>query len=140
MKKLLSVSAMALVLLAGCSSTASYSGEGAKSTEEGHEGEYTTVTYDKKGDDISNVQFDVVLPEGEYSTTSKKELSDKGEYGMEEKTGKSWTAHVNELETYINENDKFPTLDAEGVDADGVTGATIHLNGFEEAFNNATEK
>ncbi|WOO86662.1 FMN-binding protein [Mollicutes bacterium LVI A0039] len=137
MKKLLSVSALTLVLLAGCSSSASYAGQSAVSSEENHVGEYATVTFDKDGDDISNVQFDVVLPEGEY--TSKKALSDAGEYGMEEKTGKSWTAHVNDLENYINENDKFPALDAEGKDVDGASGATISIDEFEEAFN-AAEK
>ncbi len=141
MKKLLSVSAMALVLLAGCSSATTYAGETAASTEEGHEGEITTVTFDKTDDgDITNTNFDVTFPEatGETAqTTSKKELVEANEYGMLDATGKSWTEHVTELETYINDNDAFPTLDAEGKDADGVTGATIHLNGFEEAFNNA---
>ncbi|WOO89848.1 FMN-binding protein [Mollicutes bacterium LVI A0078] len=138
MKKLLSVSAMALVLLAGCSSTTSYYGESAADED----GNVSTVSFDKSGDDISNVQFDIILPEvtGDTAqTTSKKELSNAGEYGMEAATGKSWTAHVEELEAYVNDNDAFPTLDEEGKDADGVTGATIHLNGFEEAFNAATE-
>ncbi len=141
MKKLLSVSAMALVLLAGCSSATTYEGQGTPSEEEGHEGEVYTVSFDKTDDgDITNTNFDVVFPEatGETAqTTSKKELVEAGEYGMEAATGKSWTAHVTELETYINDNDAFPTLDEEGKDADGATGATIHLNGFQEAFDAA---
>ncbi len=139
MKKFLSVSAFTLVLLAGCSSTTHYAGQSAESTEEGHVGEYTTVEFDKNGDDITNTTFDIVLPEGEYSTTSKKELSSNGEYGMEAATGKSWTTHVEELEAYVNENDAMPALDDEGKDAEGASGATIHLNTFQEAFDAAVE-
>lgn len=149
MNKLLSVSAMALVLLAGCgasSGAVSYEGKSAEETDGDHAGEYTTVTFDKDGDDISNVNFDVYLPESEgFTTTSKKEASDNGEYGMKEATGVSWTEHVNKVEAYINDNDKFPTLVTDeadenfGKDADDATGATIHLTGLEEAFNNAAE-
>ncbi len=135
MKKLLSVSALALVMLAGCGSTASYYGEATPTDD----GEISTVSFDKDGEDITNVSFDVKLPEGEFSTTSKLELSNSGEYGMGEETGKSWTEHVTELNTWVEENDAFPTLDADGYDVDGVTGATIGLSGFEEAFNNASE-
>lgn len=142
MKKLLSVSAMALVLLAGCSSTTSYAGESAPSTEEGKEGEITTVTFDKSGDDITNTSFDIVFPEAtgdSVSTTSKKELDAAGEYGMEKASSQTWTEHVTDLETYVNDNDAFPTLNDEGLDADGASGATIHLTTFKEAFDNATE-
>lgn len=145
MKKFLGVSALALVLLAGCgSSAASYAGQSVESTEEGHEGEYATVTYDKDGDDITNTQFDIVLPdssveENGYSSTSKKEVSEAGEYGMGDATGKTWAEHVTELETYVDENDAMPTLDDEGKDVDGASGATIGLSQFDEAFNAATE-
>ncbi len=138
MKKLLSVSAFGLILLAGCGAeptAVSYYGESAANEE----GEITTVSYDKEGTDITNVVFDVILPEGEYSTTSKLELSNNGEYGMKDQTGKSWTEHVEELDAWVEANDAFPTLNEEGIDADGVTGATITLTAFEEAFNNATE-
>lgn len=149
MKKLLSVSAMALVLLAGCGSTGpvSYEGQSAETADGDHAGEYTTVSYDKDGDDISNVNFDVFLPESEgFSSTSKKAVSDAGEYGMKEATGKSWTEHVTELETYINDNDAFPETvekgegdEAELVAADGTTSATIGLDSFKEAFEAAKE-
>lgn len=135
MKKLLSVSAMALVILAGCSSTTSYAGQSSESTEEGHEGEYATVTYDKSGDDITNTVFDVVLADG----TSKVEYAASGEYGMTSDDGRTWDQHVESLDAYVDENDAFPTLDADGKDADGVSGATIGLSQFEEAFNAATE-
>lgn len=149
MKKLIALSSFAVIILVGCSSTpveieepmgpqtVIYKGQSAVSTEEGYEGQYTTVIYEMTEDDITNVKFDTVLPEGEFSTTSKKELSDKGEYGLEEASGKSWTEHVTELEMYINENDKFPMLNEEGKDADGASGATIGLSTFEEAFNAA---
>ncbi len=137
MKKLLSVSAMALVLLAGCSSATSYYGESAADED----GNVYTVSFDKDGEDLTNVVLDVTLPESEeYSSTSKYEVSQAGEYGMGEATGKSWYEHVDQVAAYIEENDAFPTIDEDGYDVDGVTGATIHIDGFEEAFNNATEQ
>ncbi len=141
MKKILSISTLALVLLVGCgastdasSESEHYVGQSAESTEEGKEGEYATVEFDKAGDDITNVNFDVILTDG----TSKTDLSDSGEYGMEEQTGKSWSAHVAELETYVNDNDAMPELNEEGKDVDGVSGATIGLSQFDEAFTNAS--
>ncbi len=137
MKKLLSVSAMALVLLAGCSSATSYYGESAADED----GNVYTVSFDKDGEDLTNVVFDVVLPESEeFSSTSKYAVSQAGEYGMEAATGKAWYQHVDEVTAWVEENDAFPTLDADGYDVDGVTGATIHINEFEEAFENATEQ
>lgn len=137
MKKLLSMSAVALLLLAGCgSSTVSYTGQSAADED----GNYYTISYDKTGDDITNVQIDGYLAEGQsYTVTSKKEADANGEYGMKEKTGVSWTEQVEMVEKAIEDNDAFPAVDAEGYDADGVTGATIHVNGFEEAFNAAVE-
>lgn len=136
MKKFLSVSAMALVLLAGCSSgPVNYAGEGAPSTEENHEGEIATATYTKEGDDITAVDFDVLLSDG----TSKTAYSESGEYGMAANGGREWHEHVADLEAYVVENDAFPTLDAEGKDADAVSGSTITISMFEEAFNNAVE-
>lgn len=133
MKKLLSVSAVALVLLAGCGSAASYAGQSEPSTEEGKVGEYATVTYEKNGDDITNTKFDVIMADG----SSKVEFAASGEYGMTSEDGRTWDQHVEALDTYVDENDAFPTLDADGKDADGVSGATIGLSQFEEAFNAA---
>lgn len=145
MKKLLSVSAMALVLLAGCGSSAtSYKGESAPATDADHKDEVTTVSYDKDGDDITNVKFDITLPDSEvsdnnYSSSSKYDVSQAGEYGMGDQTGTSWYQHVDKLDKYVEDNDAFPTLNDDGKDADGVSGATIGLSTFEEAFNNAKE-
>lgn len=58
---------------------------------------------------------------------------------MGDATGKTWAEHVTELETYVDENDAMPTLDDEGKDVDGASGATIGLSQFDEAFNAATE-
>ncbi len=134
MKKLAGLSAVAILALAGCGSSAvSYKGE----TAPDEKGDVTTVTYDKSGDDITNVKFDVL--QGEKDGASKRADSEAGTYGMKEATGKSWIEHIEGVETYVNENDKMPELNDEGLDADGSTGATIHLNGFKEAFDNAKE-
>lgn len=137
MNKLAGISAVAVLTLAGCgasSDAVTYKGE----SEADKDGNIATVTYKKAGDDITDVKFDIKM--GDQDGASKREASENGEYGMKEETGKAWVDHVEEVETYVNDNDKMPTLNEEGLDADGATGATIHLNQLDEAFNAATEE
>ncbi len=133
MKKLAGISAVAILALAGCTSggAVEYSGESAADAK----GNVGKVTFTKDGEDITNVKFDVTQEDG----TNKRELSESGEYGMKDATGKSWLEHVEAVEAYVNENDKMPALDADGKDVDGATGATITLSSLDEAFNNAKE-
>ncbi len=133
MKKLAGISAVAILTLAGCGAggPVEYAGESAADAK----GNVGKVTFTKEGDDITKIQFDVTQEDG----TSKRELSESGEYGMKEATGKSWLEHVESVESYVIENDKMPSLDADGKDVDGATGATITLTSLDEAFNNAKE-
>lgn len=99
-------------------------------------GERSYVTYKKRGNDIIDVKFDTYLP----GKGSKIEYSKSGDYKINEDPsggGIAWDAHVSKLEDYIVKTDKFPKLDKEGHDVDGVSGATIRIVEFKNAFDSA---
>lgn len=129
MKKISLMLAAFAVVLVGCSSSEAYY-EGSYTTEDG---DVVDVSYSKTGDDITNTQFTVTTVDGE----NKEDLVAAGEYDLG--SDLTWTEQVQSLEATIDENDAFPTLDAEGYDVDGVSSATINLTDFEMAFNGAAE-
>lgn len=82
------------------------------------------------GDDIIDVEFEEFLEDG----TSKNVASKEGTYTSPNYTLGEFYEQVDSLEQYVIDNDKFPTL-SNGTDNDGVSGASVNLSGFEEAFN-----
>lgn len=92
----------------------------------------TTAKYTVEDGQITEVIFDEFLEDG----TSKKEASKAGEYGSENYTAGEWYEQIEKLENYVEENQEMPDL-TDGKDTDGVSGATLNLSGFEDAFNQA---
>ncbi len=140
MKKYVGLSFAAMLVLAGCGSTdGTYYGESAADED----GVVTTVEYTMTDGDITDVTFDA--KGGEYGD-SKVAYSEAGKYGMGEKTGGAeWHEQVADLDSYVEENDAFPETEAnedgsKQVAVDGTTSATIGLDGFKEAFDNAEVK
>ncbi len=86
------------------------------------------------GDDIIDVEFEEFLEDG----TSKNIASKAGTYTSPNYTKGEFYEQVDSLEAYIIENDKFPKL-SNGTDIDGVSGASINLSGFEEAYSIALQ-
>ncbi len=139
MKKYLGLSFAAMFVLAGCGSATdgTYYGESAVDDK----GVTTTVEYTMKGSDITDVTFDA--KGGDYGD-SKVAYSEAGNYGMNGDAGE-YHEQVAELNSYVEENDAFPETEAnedgsKQVAVDGTTSATIGLDGFKEAFDNATLK
>lgn len=138
MKKYLGLSFAAMLVLAGCGSKAeTYYGESKADAE----GTVYNVEFSKKGDDITDVKFDASTPDYD----SKVEFSESGKYGMGEKAGTAeWHEQVADLDKSVEENDKFPKTELneekQAHIVDGSSSATIHVEGFEEAFNNAKVK
>ncbi len=85
-----------------------------------------------EGEDIIDVQFEEFLEDG----TSKNVASKEGTYTSPNYTLGEFYEQIDSLEAYVIENDEFPKL-TNGTDVDGVTGASVNLSGFEEAFNQA---
>lgn len=94
--------------------------------------EYNTVEYDKEGDDITNVVFDTQMEGG-----SKTDQINSGalDYGC--CTSAPWVDEIADLDRAVEENDTFPTIGDDYHVTDGTTTATIKLNGFQQAFENA---
>ncbi len=149
MKKLLALVFAVVLVLTGCGSnseTVHYVGK----TEADQYGQYFTVEYDKKGDDITNTVFDYQFnDDGKLDAlTSKVQYSKDGKYGMKEKNPSAageWHEEVQALNDYVNENDFFPSTTKQGEGEEtkevpnGVASATIGVDGFKEAFNAAKE-
>ncbi len=149
MKKLLALVFAVVLVLTGCGSsneTVHYVGK----TEADEFGQFYTVEYDKKGDDITNTFFDFKFnDDGKLDElTSKVQYSKDGKYGMKEKNPSAageWHEEVQALNEYVDENDLFPstTKKTEGENtkevANGIASATIGVDGFKEAFNAAKE-
>lgn len=89
----------------------------------------TTAKVTSVGDDITNVELEEFLEDG----TSKNEASRAGTYTSPNYTKGEFYEQIDSLEAYIIENDEFPTL-SNGSDVDGVSGASVNLSGFEEAY------
>lgn len=85
-----------------------------------------------KGEDIIEVQFEEFLEDG----TSKNIASKEGTYTSPNYTLGEFYEQIDSLEAYVIKNDQFPKL-TNGTDVDGVTGASVNLSGFEDAFNQA---
>ncbi|MGL4589534.1 MAG: hypothetical protein ACRCUP_04800 [Mycoplasmatales bacterium] len=137
MKKIFALLLVTVLGLAGCSAAATpanYQGEVKTTDQEGKE-TVTTVTYTKTGDDITDVKF--------TATKDGVDKSDPEKYPMV-KVGKAsaeWADQAAMVAKFIDENngvDKL-NLNAEGGDADAVTGATIGLTDFVDAFKAAQE-
>lgn len=94
----------------------------------------STATVTRIGDDIINVELEEFLEDG----TSKNESSKAGVYSSPDYTKGEFYQQVDSLEAYIIENDQFPAL-TNGSDVDGVSGASVNLSGFEEAYLIALE-
>lgn len=134
MKKILCAMLVSVLVLTGCGSAKTLKGEYTYD----HDGaqETAVIEFVKDGDDITEVTNIDVL--GDEFPDGKVAYSESGEYGMAATTGgNTWAQQIQMLADYIVENDKFPTLDEEGHDVDGVTGASIKFNEFEQAFNAA---
>lgn len=138
MKKYVGLSFAAMLVLAGCGAEAeTYYGEAAPTED----GTVYNVEFSKAGDDITDVKFDAST--ADYD--SKVEFSESGEYGMGETAGTAeWHEQVADLDRAVEEADAFPETELneenEAHITDGSSSATIHVEGFEEAFNNAEVK
>ncbi len=84
------------------------------------------------GDDITDVEFEEFLEDG----TSKNEASKNGTYTSPNYTLGEFYEQIDSLEAYVIEHDRFPPL-TNGSDVDAVSGASLNLSGFEDAFNQA---
>jgi len=105
------------------------------------------IVYQMKGDDVISATMDAFLvdPSGYLEDgvevevgALKSDLSKEGIYNMKVAGAKAdWHEQIVGVEEYLVENDSFADLkmDDEGYDVDGVTGATIHINGFTDLFN-----
>ncbi|MGM9913031.1 lipoprotein [Floccifex sp.] len=133
MKKVL-MGALAVVLLAGCSSsgeTGTFTGE-TTSDESGT----TTVEVTKEDGKVTDVSIDTVK-DGQ----SKKELGD--DYGMRSASaiGKEWNEQIEFLEDYIVDNNGVDgiELDSEGkaTNEDVLAGCTINIKDVIVAYNSA---
>lgn len=89
----------------------------------------TTAKVTSVDDDITDVELEEFLEDG----TSKNEASRAGTYTSPNYTKGEFYEQIDSLEAYIIENDEFPTL-SNGSDVDGVSGASVNLSGFEEAY------
>lgn len=97
---------------------------------------YTSkVTITRVGSDITAADFEEFLEDG----TSKNEASKAGTYTSPNYTLGEFYEQIDSLEQYVLDNDKFPPL-TDGKDVDGVSGASVNLSGFEDAYNKALAK
>ncbi len=94
----------------------------------------TTAKVEMDGSDVVSVTFEEFLEDG----TNKITASKNGEYSSDAYTLGEFYEQVESLEEYVIENDSFPSL-SNGKDADAVSGASVNLSGFEEAFLKAVE-
>ena len=94
--------------------------------------------YVAEGDD-ANAQYFVVKDDGTATAQSKDQL--KEGYGMVAYGGSAleWYQQAELLESYVLENQTIYPLTEDGY-ADGVTGVSVHANGFVELFNEAFGK
>ena len=128
MKRILGLVAVLTIALVGCGASdeaVTYKGEATNA-----DGDVATVTYVMTGDDITDTVFNETK-----GGSDKRTMVTNGEYDMGGE--KTWSEQVDALGTYVDENDKLPTLDAEGKDVDGVTTATIGLTNLSAAFESA---
>ncbi len=137
MKKLVSLLAIAALALAGCGASEPTSYVGKSDLEAS--GEVTNEDGDTTSVDLVVTQDGDIVSASIDATkgdiTSKKEAAIAGDYDMG--SDLNWAEQVASVESYIVENDAFPTLDADGKDADAVTSATIGLDGIKEAYDAA---
>lgn len=132
MKKILMVTFAAILFLAGCGAAAK---EVSVQTDADDKGDYSTVEATFKGDTLESITFD------SYKGTlgkMKVQASKDGEYDCCDSS--PYYDQITALEEYVVENQEFPTLSAEGKDVDGVSGATITLTQYEEAYELALEE
>ncbi len=125
-----------ILILSGCGSeTVQYQGNSDKTVKgEAEPGDHGQVVADltlTHENDIVAAEFDVEDAEG----NSRKEQEAAGEFDMGADV--SYTEQIASLEAYVVENDAMPTLNEEGIDADGVTSATIDLTDYVTAFDAA---
>lgn len=97
-----------------------------------------TFDFVAEGDD-ANAQYFLVDDEGKATPQSKDQL--KESYGMVAFGGSEleWYQQAELLETYVIENQDIYAVTADGY-ADGVTGVSVHANGFEALFHQAFDK
>lgn len=94
----------------------------------------STAQITTRGSDVIAVDLDEFLEDG----TSKTEASKAGTYTSPNYQLGEFYQQIESLESYIVENDKFPSLN-NGIDVDGVSGASLNLSGFEEAYSLALQ-
>lgn len=92
----------------------------------------STAQITTRGSDVIAADLDEFLEDG----TSKTEASKAGTYSSPNYQLGEFYQQIESLESYIIDNDQFPTL-TNGTDIDGVSGASLNLSGFEEAYNMA---
>lgn len=133
MKKLLALSAAALMLAAcGSSETAK---TGSAETAKDDKGDYASAEITVKGDTVESIKLDE-KKEGK----SKKELGAKYNMKSQSKIKKEWFEQVEFLEKYIVENglDKV-VLDDKGYpkNDDVLAGCTMNISNLMKAANDA---
>ena len=144
MKKLLKgLAVFALVIfLAACSGDAGGDKkDGYYQAANNQNGEWTNfMTFEVKDGKIDSVDYNSVnLRKGEVAL--KKEQAKDGKYVMNGKSGKEWHEQAKLVEDYIIEHQNLDGIkfDDEGNDADGVTGATIHIADTKKLLDDALE-
>ncbi|MGL4589536.1 MAG: hypothetical protein ACRCUP_04810 [Mycoplasmatales bacterium] len=161
MKKIFSLLLVTVFVLAGCTAGASTPGYATDSTMDSkmdsttdststgtgnYQGEVTmtdqsgnvnltTITYMKMGDDVTNVKFG--------GTRYGVDKSDAEQYRLvQDGNGKAnWSDQAAMVAKVIEENDGVDKINVNGAgkDADAITGATINITEFVEAFKAAQE-